>query len=267
MSSGRHIDKEENKIQRTKIEWIKNPDGSQGFSLNPIKGKCPMACKDNNGKIYCYNHKRIDRFHLNPTVRFDEDVLHKAQLWSAEHPNKTVGIFLCSTFEWLWNKDWAEELIIWIESLMSRHRFYLLTKRPQDLRLFNPFPENCWVGMSVTKGGIGIASTGAITCFEDIQAKVKFVSFEPLLEQVDFGYYTDFVDWVIIGQKTPVSKKTSPKLEWIKEIVEACDKASIPVFLKDNLLLMFKTDIGADGYNQLYFRGDRLRQEFPDVKG
>jgi len=30
-----------------------------------------------------------------------------------------------------------------------------------------------------------------------------------------------------------------PKIEWIKEIVEAADKAGIPVFLKDNLRPLF----------------------------
>jgi hypothetical protein len=30
-----------------------------------------------------------------------------------------------------------------------------------------------------------------------------------------------------------------PKVEWIKEIVDACDKSYIPVFLKDNLNNIF----------------------------
>jgi len=32
---------------RTKIEWVRNEDGSQGFTINPIKGLCLVDCKDN----------------------------------------------------------------------------------------------------------------------------------------------------------------------------------------------------------------------------
>ncbi len=43
------------------------------------------------------------------------------------------------------------------------------------------------------------------------------------------------ISWLIVGQCTPVKASTSPKIEWVREIVEAADKAGIPVFLKNNL--------------------------------
>lgn len=45
------------------------------------------------------------------------------------------------------------------------------------------------------------------------------------------------INWVILGSQTKPYK--SPKIEWVEEIVEACDKAGIPVFLKDNLEPLF----------------------------
>ena len=45
--------------------------------------------------------------------------------------------------------------------------------------------------------------------------------------------------WVIIGSQTRPYKP--PKIEWVREIVEACDKARIPVFLKDNLKPLIKS--------------------------
>ena len=51
------------------------------------------------------------------------------------------------------------------------------------------------------------------------------------------------VNWVIIGQQTPPSKKTSPKLEWIDEIEDACRKASIPYFEKNNLKSLLDRDL------------------------
>ncbi|KKK71886.1 hypothetical protein LCGC14_2909470, partial [marine sediment metagenome] len=41
------------------------------------------------------------------------------------------------------------------------------------------------------------------------------------------------IDWVIIGAQTKPT--VMPKLEWVKEIVDAADRAGIPVFLKDSL--------------------------------
>ena len=71
------------------------------------------------------------------------------------------------------------------------------------------------------------------------------------------------IHWVIIGQQTPVRKATMPKIEWIQEIVEACDKTGIPIFMKDNLLELVNYQspemefaFNKDGY---------YRQEFPKV--
>ncbi len=41
------------------------------------------------------------------------------------------------------------------------------------------------------------------------------------------------ISWVIIGAQTKPS--VMPEREWVKDIVEACDKANIHVFLKDSL--------------------------------
>lgn len=52
-----------------------------------------------------------------------------------------------------------------------------------------------------------------------------------------------------------------PKVEWVREIVEAADKVGIPVFLKDNLEPLIKwPDAGAWAFKPL---SNRLRQEMP----
>ena len=54
------------------------------------------------------------------------------------------------------------------------------------------------------------------------------------------------ISWVIIGAQTKPT--VYPRIEWVQEIVEACDKAGIPVFQKDNLKPLL---------------GNNLRQELP----
>ena len=116
-----------------------------------------------------------------------------------------------------------------------QHTFIFLTKRPQNLP--KKFPDNCWVGVSVTNREMLHRAKYYI---ESVKAKIKFISFEPLMDDVMQFLYADLVvkncDWIIIGARTPLNKKTQPKIEWIKEIVEAADKAGIPIFLKNNLL-------------------------------
>ena len=67
-----------------------------------------------------------------------------------------------------------------------------------------------------------------------------------------------------------------PKIEWVAEIVAACDKAGIQVFLKDNLEPLLCDQPYAELekselYSAIYHDGDDLiagvdlRQEMPDV--
>ena len=105
--------------------------------------------------------------------------------------------------------------------------------------------------------------------FRHIQAKVKYISFEPLLEKllpsVD-ALISDFqmvgINWLIIGAQTLPT--AFPKIEWVKEIVEAADKAGIPVFLKDNLRTLVLDAVAKHQIERNQFLTDReLRQEMP----
>lgn len=249
-------------MNKTKIEWVKSPDGAQGYTINPLKGKCPRACH------YCYARRLYDRFKWNPEPRFDQDILDHAYQWSVEHEYTTNGYFMCSTFEWLWNKDWATEIMIFMETFMKRHRFYTLTKYPERLWTFQPFPLNVWAGVTIDEGW-QLAKT--LDLMRKIKAPVKFISFEPLqeyIDNVDFLQDGD-IDWVIIGARTQPYRE--PAYEWVEEIVKYADKGNLKVFLKDNLKPMFyhhyldscgqpEIPQWARDINQEY------RQEIPDDK-
>ena len=151
-----------------------------------------------------------------------------------------------------------------------RHTFLFLTKNADQLIKWGKFPENCWVGVTATDR---LMWFNAIWQLQDIKATVKFLSFEPLLkwqhlekEPIDTVSFTaDWfrragISWLIIGAQTKPT--VYPKIEWVEEIVRACDKAGVKVFLKDNLLGM---DLP---YNDMFFPyecpGSRhLRQEMP----
>ena len=73
------------------------------------------------------------------------------------------------------------------------------------------------------------------------------------------------ISWVIIGSQTKPYRP--PTIEAVQEIVEAADKAGIPVFLKDNLNPLFaEATTIKDKWvfsKTNFMRGELYRQEMP----
>ncbi len=236
-------------MAKTKIEWT-------DFSINPVKGLCPMSCD------YCYARRMYKRFKWNPEIWFEYACMPR-ELKKLKKPRK---IFIGSTIELF--GDWVKEA--WLKTIFAdvkeypQHTFIFLTKQPQNLIKWSPFPDNCWVGVSATND---VIANTAMYYLGMLNAKIKFLSLEPLLSWDIENQELRNINWLIIGQQTPASTKTEPKIEWIKEIVEAANKARIPIFLKDNLKpLLCSTINGQDfieSHNLWAFKYFKLRQEFP----
>ena len=147
--------------------------------------------------------------------------------------HKPKGIFTCDMSDLFGigiPEDWTNRVLNTIKECPD-HRFYLLTKQPQNLIKWSPFPDNCYVGVTATGQK---ALYGAVKHLSQIEASVKFLSLEPHLENMFIPPWAlCFVDWLITGAQTKPT--VMPKIEHVQEIVEAADKAGIPVFLKNNL--------------------------------
>jgi len=356
-------------MNKTKVEWVRNPDGSRGYTWNPITGCLNHdngLCK--GGGFPCYAcglaYGRLNRRYLaNGIVAYNYDGeggegtqegLQAAfadpfypRFWPERIPAsywiptqgaglglnvKGKGIFVCDMGElfgdWI-PQQWQKEVFKVIRGNPDC-RFYLLTKQPQNLVKFSPFPDNCWVGVTATDRA---SCKSALLALAEIRAKVKYISFEPLLspafchhhwhtkgprtgrrdtitstceicgdshssiavsEDFNRGHKRPIIGWLIIGAWTgsiedkyklrdrypelkaiPYQSKVTlqPKIEWVREIVEAADRAGIPVFLKDNLNPLFAKN-NCEGFeqckSQLFTITDNfptryhLRQEMPD---
>ena len=286
-------------MNKTKIEWVKNPDGTQGYTWNPITGclnGCPYcyARKLANGRLkqrYLTNinvapinlsthpskwAEAVNRKALTDTLdpfypRFWEDRLYepvnKIRRWGRQtsvlHQQRPKSIFVCDMSDLFGigiPEEWTRKVLDRLQ-YASQHRFYLLTKQPQNLIKFSPFPDNCWVGVTATDSYDFINRVGLLSM---TRAKIKYMSFEPLLSWDNLlnpllQRYITLLDWVIIGAQTKPYKP--PKIEWVEEIVDACNKAGIPVFLKDNLKQLFWS--GEPKYWAIDNSGN-LRQEMPE---
>ena len=146
-----------------------------------------------------------------------------------------------------WEVMPLREMVFSIISNRQKHQFFFLTKCPQNYQKWGKSPDNAWVGASANYAaplGMALWELGAV------EAKHKWLSLEPLMGEIKIGNLQG-VDWVVIGGWSGRSK-VQPKIEWIRQIVESCDKSSIPVFLKPNLKTILPE-----------ITCEHLRQEFP----
>jgi protein gp37 len=230
-------------MQKSKIEWC-------DYTINPVKGLCPMACP------YCYARAMYKRFKWNPEIRFDWSVYN--DLPKIKKPSR---IFWGSTMELF--GEWVESewmrLIFEAVKAFPQHTHIFLTKRPLRLKKFSPFPDNAWVGVSTT----GNDSRSYLEeNFSNIQAKVKFVSIEPLLGYTPMDFR--WVNWIIIGQQTPERFKTFPHMQWVRDIVKDADNEKVSIFIKDNMKeLIFTAGIKYKSLDWALDNHGKLRQELP----
>lgn len=226
------------------------------------------GCNGPDGKPcpYCWAQNRILPRMACEKCKTGKPHLHPERLQEPLHVKKPARWLVCFTGDLF--GPWVEPFLI-AEALnimrrCPQHTFLCLTKQPQNLARFSPFPSNCWVGCSVTNAE---QQSAAYVGLGGIEAKVKYLSYEPLLSNVfmESQFLNDAgISWVVIGQQTPVKASTMPEVEWIEEIVKAADKAGVKVFLKNNLDAILHHRWQDNVWGKLFRSEDEsLRQEVP----
>jgi len=181
-------------LNRTKIDWPWKPL----YTWNPVTG-CLNGCP------YCYARKIAMHFEGSFKPKF-----HKKRLLD-KFPKKPANIFVCSMADLF--GDWINQFvindIIAVARNNPKHQFIFLTKNPARMNKF-AFPENAWVGVTVeTKDRLW-----RIEGLQKVDARYRFISFEPLLGEIDTTLDGCGIDLVIIGGLTGEKEKT--KREWDK---------------------------------------------------
>jgi protein gp37 len=92
---------------------------------------------------------------------------------------------------------------------------------------FRKIPDNIWIGVTVENKAKGVPR---IDHLRSIKACIRFISIEPLLEDLGFIDLTN-INWVIVGGESgPRARPMKP--EWVINIREICRKNKIPFFFK-----------------------------------
>ena len=115
------------------------------------------------------------------------------------------------------------------------HTYQVLTKRPARMAKFSeefeghygyPIPAHIWMGTSVEDN----AAARRINELRAARCRVRFVSFEPLLEKIR-SMSLKGIDWAIIGGESgPHYREMDPG--WVDSLVGQCRRDKVRVFFK-----------------------------------
>ena len=210
-------------MKTTKIEWTDK-------TWNPITG----CSKISAGCVNCYAEvmtRRLqamgqDKYQNGFNLTLHNDVLSEPLVWKKPHT-----IFVCSMSD-LFHKDVPDEFInqvIGVIKLTPQHRYQLLTKRAERMSDYfqtHLVPDNVWLGVTVENQ----VAKNRIDCLRNLKAPIRFLSCEPLLE--DLGELNlENIDWVIVGGESGTSARPM-KQEWVFSIQKQTKKQGSAFFFK-----------------------------------
>ena len=167
----------------TKIQWTDK-------TWNVVTGctKCSPGCEN------CYAEAMARRLQANPKTKekyrngfgitFHEDILEEPLSW--QKPRK---VFVCSMGD-LFHPVVDYSFIIRVMDIVRQtpqHIYQVLTKRPHIMRNFfvhHPAPDTIWLGVTVCNQ---VEANEKIPVLLDTPASLRFVSVEPMLEEIDLA--------------------------------------------------------------------------------
>jgi protein gp37 len=209
---------------RSRIEWTEQ-------TWNPVTGctKLSAGCK------HCYAEtlaKRLKAMGASGYERGFALTLHPDRIGQPLHRRKPTMYFVNSMSDLFHQAvpfGFIDKVLETIRAT-PRHCYQILTKRPEVMAAFfkdRPVPTNAWLGASVENRRHGVPR---IEVLRGIDAQIRFLSVEPLLE--DLGVLDlKGISWVIVGGESgPRARPMKPK--WARSVQLQCMDAGVPFFFK-----------------------------------
>jgi protein gp37 len=155
-----------------------------------------------------------------------EENLSEPLSWKGHHT-----IFVCSMSD-LFHEDVP---FAFIDNVMDtirltpQHRYQLLTKRAERMAEYfskQAIPENVWLGVTIESASV----KHRIDALRNLEASVRFLSCEPLLESLGTMDLTN-IDWVIVGGESGF-KARPMREEWVLHIQAQAEQQGTAFFFK-----------------------------------
>lgn len=211
-------------MKKSKIEWTEE-------TWNPTTGcnKVSAGCKN------CYAEVMANRLKAMGTPGYEngfEFTLMPDRLEQPLKKKKGTKYFVNSMSD-LFHEKMPKvflDKILGVISLTPQHIYQILTKR--ENAMFDYFkdkhvPENIWLGVTVEDKKHGVPR---IDKLRNINASIKFLSVEPLLEDIGKIDLTG-IDWVIVGGESG-AKARPMKKEWALSVQKQCEEQNVAFFFK-----------------------------------
>lgn len=207
----------------TTIEWTE-------ATWNPVTG----CTRISSGCDNCYAERMAKRLKAmgQPKYRKGFSVVTHQKALSIPLGWKKPRMVFVNSMSDLFHESVPDAFILKVFGVIkeaSWHTFQILTKRPERLSELNgqlPWPGNLWLGVTVEEA----CYATRLVPLKASGAEVKFVSFEPLLSNIE-DPDLDGIDWAIVGGESgPHARAIEPK--WVLDIRDACLVQGVPFFFK-----------------------------------
>lgn len=207
----------------SKIEWTE-------ATWNPVTG----CSKISTGCMNCYAERLANRLKAmgNPNYKNGFEVTIHEKSLQFPLKLKTPKMILVNSMSDLFHIEVPIDFIKKVFNVMKladHHIFQVLTKRSERLKeILSQIncTRNIWIGVSVENDRYA----DRIDHLRQIDAKVKFISIEPLIGPIH-NLNLKGIDWVIVGGESGPNARILEK-EWVLEIRDQCIRANVPFFFK-----------------------------------
>lgn len=210
-------------MKYSKIEWTE-------ATWNPSIGctKISSGCKN------CYAEVMAHRLKAMNVKEYEDGFQFKIlpdRLQIPKRIKKPTKFFVNSMSD-LFHKDmpfsFLDEVFEVIQNT-PHHQYQILTKREDILSKYfskRIVPENVWLGVTVENK----EAKKRIDVLRNIEAKIRFLSIEPLLE--DLGTLDlENIHWVIVGGESGVRARPMHE-DWALNVQKQCIKYDVAFFFK-----------------------------------
>jgi protein gp37 len=208
----------------SKIEWTEQ-------TWNPATGctKISPGCK------HCYAETMARRLTAMGVPGYEDGFKLQLQPQRLEEPlkRKKPTTYFVNSMSDLFHEGIPDEYIGQVFDVIERtpqHTYQVLTKRAERMARYfraRAVPPNAWMGVSVENRKHGVPR---IDHLRQVPARIRFLSVEPLLQDVGQIDLTD-IHWVIVGGES--GPKARPmKLEWLESVRVQCAAQHVAFFFK-----------------------------------
>ena len=209
---------------KSAIEWTEQ-------TWNPTAG----CSKISPGCVNCYAEVMAKRLQAMGTLGYENGFKLSLVPSRLEQPilRKKPTVYFVNSMSDVFHEDIPNEYldkIFDVISITNRHTYQILTKRSERMRDYfrtRSAPDNVWLGVTAENVEQGLPR---IDHLREVNAKIRFLSCEPLLE--DLGAVNlDNIHWGIVGGESGANARPMQE-DWVSSLKGQCEEQEVAFFFK-----------------------------------